>query len=49
MDMMSSKDRGEEGEEQFLKVKVLPWRAELVNKMFTNLDMISKKDKSPYN
>lgn len=46
MDMMSSEDRGEEGEEQFLKVKLLPWWAELVNKMFTNLDTISRKDKS---
>ena len=44
--MMSSEDSADE-DEQFLKVKVLPWRGELVNKMFADLDIISKKEKSP--
>ena len=46
-DMMSNEDSIEENNEEMLKVKSLPWRAEIVNKMFGDLDAISKKNKSP--
>ena len=44
-DMMSSEDSIEEDNEEMLKVKTLPWRAEIVNKIFGDLDVIKKKIK----
>ena len=46
-DMMSSEDSVEEEDEEILKVKPLTWRSEIVNRMMADLDVISKKDKSP--
>ena len=46
-EMMSSEDSCEEDHEEVLKVKILPWRGEIVNRMFTDLDFICKKEKSP--
>ena len=43
---MSSEENDEEDDKEILKVKVLPWRAEIVNKMITDLDTISKKEES---
>ena len=46
-DMMSSEESAEEDGEEILTVKPLTWRAEIVNKMMADLDIICKKDKSP--
>ena len=35
---MSSEESGNEGEEQVIHVKPLPWRSEVVNKMMKKLD-----------
>ena len=35
---MSSGESGNEGEEQVIHVKPLPWRSEVVNKMMKKLD-----------
>ena len=45
-DMISSKDSVEEDGEEILTVKQLTWRAEIVNRMMADLDVICKKDKS---
>jgi len=46
--MMSSEDSAEEEDgEEVLTVKPLAWRAQIVNKMMADLDLICKKDKSP--
>ena len=47
IDMMSSEDSIEEDDKEMLVIKQLPWRGELVNKMFNELDMTAKKEKSP--
>ena len=44
---MSSEESAEEDGEEILTVKPLTWRAEIVNKMMADLDIICKKDKSP--
>ena len=44
---MSSEESFEENDEEVLKIHPLTWRAEIVNKMFTELNLMSKKEKSP--
>ena len=44
-EMMSSEDSLEENDEEVLKIRPLTWRAKIVNKMFAELDVMSKKEK----
>ena len=37
-ELMSSEESGNEGDEDVIHVKPLPWRSEVVNKMMTKLD-----------
>ena len=46
-EMMSSEESSKENDEEVLKIRPLTWRAEIVNKMFTELDLMLKKEKSP--
>ena len=45
--MMPSEDRTKEDDEVVWKIKPLPWRAEIVNRMLTDLDTISQQQNSP--
>ena len=46
-EMISSEESLEENDEEVLKIRPLTWRAEIVNKMFAELDVMSQKEKSP--
>jgi len=45
--MMSSEESGEDGGDEVLIRRKLPWRAERVNHFFTQLDDSVKAEKSP--
>ena len=45
-DLMSSEESGNEGDEQVIHVRPLPWRSEAVNVMFAKLDEKAHLDRS---